>query len=279
MSVQDERQRALPEEVAVDLELGQRVAELADGRARGVVDEHLLGPRLRRHVVHQRDALVEEVPAAAWISRRIRSLGMRCHSRHAMNSPGISYRSCEQVRERLARRLLHRQHLDDAIADQQVVAMALDGGVRDEVVQMRVVRQAGGVDDRWRRSSRAAGRSGRRPCFVETREAELAELHLERLGLVVQRADGSVEFRFDELQRVRRPRAIRAARRRGARQKRVEARCSAGHVRRFVEQHEVERQVVQVVTAGVQVRRAALDRLVCDGLPARRRRRRVRPCA
>ena len=55
----------LAEEVAVHLQLRQRVAELPDGRARGVVDQHLLGPRLGRDVVHERDALVEEVPAAA----------------------------------------------------------------------------------------------------------------------------------------------------------------------------------------------------------------------
>ena len=35
VAVQHERQRALAEEVAVDLQLGQRVAELAHGRRRG----------------------------------------------------------------------------------------------------------------------------------------------------------------------------------------------------------------------------------------------------
>ncbi len=52
------------EEMAVHLELGQRVAELTDRRARRVVDEHLLRPCVGRDVVHQRHALVEEVPAA-----------------------------------------------------------------------------------------------------------------------------------------------------------------------------------------------------------------------
>ena len=59
----DDRQRAGAEEVAVDLHLGEALAELVDGGRRGVVDEHLLGLRLRTEVVDQRDPLVEEVTA------------------------------------------------------------------------------------------------------------------------------------------------------------------------------------------------------------------------
>ena len=61
--VDDDRERARAEEVAVDLHLGQALPQLVDGGGGGVVDEHLLGPRLRTEVVDQRDALVEEVPA------------------------------------------------------------------------------------------------------------------------------------------------------------------------------------------------------------------------
>src|SRR3954471_8038766 len=46
-SVQDERQRAVPKEVALDLEFRQRVAELTDHRIRRVVDEHFLRTGLR----------------------------------------------------------------------------------------------------------------------------------------------------------------------------------------------------------------------------------------
>ena len=63
-AVQHQRQRARAEEVAVDFDLGQGVAELPHGGAGRVVDQHLLGLCLGRDVVDQRDALVEEVPAA-----------------------------------------------------------------------------------------------------------------------------------------------------------------------------------------------------------------------
>ena len=143
--VQDERQRALAEEVAVHLQLRQRVTELPDRRVRRVVDQHLLRPRLRRDVVHDRHALVEEVPAAALdisthpVARN--SLPFEAGDELARNLVQV----LQQERERLARRLLHREHLDDAVADQQVVSVAVDGGIRDEVVQVRVVREPRGV--------------------------------------------------------------------------------------------------------------------------------------
>ena len=59
---QDQRERCEPEEVPVHFHLGQGVAELPHRGARGVVHEHLFWPRLRRDVVDQGDALVEEVP-------------------------------------------------------------------------------------------------------------------------------------------------------------------------------------------------------------------------
>ena len=126
-AVQHECEGATPEEVAVDLELRERIAELADGRVRGVVDEHLLGSRLRRDVVHDRHPLVEEVPAAA--------LDVSPHpvARDALpfeagdELAGNLVEVLQEERERLARRLLHRQHLDRAVADQQMVAVAVDG--------------------------------------------------------------------------------------------------------------------------------------------------------
>ena len=64
-----------------------------------------------------------------------------------MNSPGISYRSCSRNANVWLGGSFIDQHLDDAVADQQVVAVAVDGGVRDEVVQVRVVREPRGIDD------------------------------------------------------------------------------------------------------------------------------------
>ena len=43
-AVQHECERAPPEEVSVDLQFRERVTELSDRRARGIVDQHLLGP-------------------------------------------------------------------------------------------------------------------------------------------------------------------------------------------------------------------------------------------
>ena len=50
----------------------------------------------------------------------------------------------------------------------------------------------------------------------------------------------------------------------------AQLRAAPRHVRGFVEQDQVEREVVEVVAATVQVGRSALDRLVRDRLLARR---------
>src|SRR5688572_23478850 len=60
---QHEVQRALTKEMAIDVELGQRVAELLDNGSGALVDEHLVRLRFWCYVVHERDALVEEVPS------------------------------------------------------------------------------------------------------------------------------------------------------------------------------------------------------------------------
>jgi hypothetical protein len=68
-TMQHQRQRAVTEEVAVDLGLRQRVTELPDRRARRIVNQHLFGLRFGRDIVHERDALVEEMaPAALQVS-------------------------------------------------------------------------------------------------------------------------------------------------------------------------------------------------------------------
>ena len=85
---------------------------------------------------------------------------------------------------------------------------------------------------------------------------------------MVQRPDGSVQLRFDELQRVvrREPSAQRLA---GCLPEAPQLGAPPRDVRRFVEQDQVERQVVEVVAAAVQVGRAALNRLVRDRRLAR----------
>ena len=63
-AVQDERQRAVAEDVAVDFDVGQRVAELPDHGRRRLVDQHVFRSRLAwRDVVDEGDSLIEEVPA------------------------------------------------------------------------------------------------------------------------------------------------------------------------------------------------------------------------
>jgi putative DNA primase/helicase len=95
-AVQNEGERRLSKNVSVHLEFRERVSELPDSGGRGVVDQHFLGPGLGRHVIDDRDALIEECRRRLWRSRRTRSLRIRCHSRHAMNSPGTSYKSCRR---------------------------------------------------------------------------------------------------------------------------------------------------------------------------------------
>ena len=219
-AVQHERQRAPPEEVAVDLELRQRVAELADRRARGVVDQHLLGPRLRRHVVHDRHALVEEVPAAALDIPPHPVAGDALPLEAGDELAGDLVQVLQQERERLARRLLHREHLDDAVADQEVVAVAVDGGIRDEVVQVRVVREPGGIDHGWRvvhqLAEEAEGVLPSRDAPVRTRRA--APRTPAPCG-AASRWPGPAPT-SSELQSVRRARAMPAAPARGACQRR-----------------------------------------------------------
>ena len=62
-----------------------------------------------------------------------------------MNGLGHRVEVLQHVRERLRRRLLHRQHLDAVVVDVEMVAVALDRGVRHVEVQVRVVLQRRGV--------------------------------------------------------------------------------------------------------------------------------------
>ena len=129
--------------MAVHFQLGQGVAELTDGGARRVVDEHFLRPGLRRDVVHHRHALVEEVPAPGLQIAAHPIIGDALPFQAGDELAGHRVEVREQVGKRLARRLLHRQHLDELATDGQMVAVAFDRRVGDEVVQVRVVVERG----------------------------------------------------------------------------------------------------------------------------------------
>ena len=90
--------------------------------------------------------------------------------------------------------------------------MAVDGRIRDEVVEVRVVREPSRIDH-CRRVVHQLPEEAEGVLLRESRRSELSDLHLERLRLVVQRPDGSVQLRFDELQRAlgREPSAQRLA--------------------------------------------------------------------
>src|SRR5580765_6023506 len=104
----------------VHFELGQSVAELSDGRASRIVDQHFFRTSLRRNVVNDRDTLVEKVSAT-----RLQlpphfvagdALPFETRDEFAGNRMEIP----EEVGERLCRGLFHREHLDVPTTDLQV---------------------------------------------------------------------------------------------------------------------------------------------------------------
>jgi hypothetical protein len=168
----------------VDFEFCEGVAELSDRRTRRVVDEHLFGSRFRRDVVDDRDTLVEEVSApvlkvtAHLVARD--ALPFQARDELAGNRVKIS----EDVGECLCRRLLHREHLDVPSADLQVVSVALHCRIADEVVDMRVVPQRGGVDDGFVVVHQFA-KEPKRPRLRQLCEPDVVQLNLERVRFVV----------------------------------------------------------------------------------------------
>ena len=191
-TMQHERQRAAAEEVSVDFEFGEGITELADGGAGRVVHEHLFRSRFGRDVVDHRHALVEEVPPACLQSppHAIVRDALPFQTGNEFTRDGVEIR--EQVREGLARWLLHRQHLDPLAADHEVIAVAVDGRIGDEVIEMRVVRQ-GRCRHRRRVVVHKLAEEGERLVLRQPLRAKVAQLHVERLGLVVQRGDGAIE--------------------------------------------------------------------------------------
>src|SRR5688572_10014641 len=107
--------------------------------------------------------------------------------------------------ERVARRLLHREHLNETVPDEQVIPVAFDGRIRDEVIEVRVVGESrsrnGVVVDKLPEEAECVALS-------EAAKTEFTRLDLERIGLVVESADRANELDFEQPDRllVREPR-------------------------------------------------------------------------
>src|SRR5262249_48136318 len=101
--------------------------------------------------------------------------------------------------ERVARRLLHREHLDETVSDEQMLPVTFDGRIRDEVIEVRVVGESpfrnGVVVDKL-------SEEAERVALSEAAKTEFTCLDLERIGLVVERADRAIELDFEQLDRL-----------------------------------------------------------------------------
>src|SRR4051812_17544211 len=106
---------------------------------------------------------------------------------------------------------------------------------------MGVVREARGVHDS-RVVVHQLAEEPKRVGLAQALWAKIADLNLEALGFVMERANGSIELAFNSLKRVvaQEPRTHGLAR---GRPQTVKRRAAAKNVWRLVEQHEVQRQV------------------------------------
>ena len=201
LAEEDQRERAVAEEVPVHLELGQGVAELPDGGARALVHEHLVGPSLGRDVVHHRHALVEEVAPAELEGPPHPVVRNAAPLQAGDELTGQRVQVLEHLRERGARRLLHRQHLHPRRVELQVVAMAVEPAVGDEVVEVRVVLERC-ARNQARRVVHEVSEELKGVGLVQARWPHaVRELHLEGACLLVQMGDGTVDVGFDESER------------------------------------------------------------------------------
>ncbi len=276
-TVQENGERTLAEEMAMHLQLGHGVAELLDHGAGALVNEHLFWPRVGGHVVHHRDAPVvkmtlarPKIPAHAIVRD---ALPFQAGNELARERIQI----LEQVRERLARRFLHGQDFDHRAADIEVGPVALHGRVRDEVVQMRVVLQGGAGDGR-RCVVHEAPKESERVAFREARRPEaLRELHLERSGGVMEASDGAIEIVLQERHDGARRQPVAQSRSRLRPEARQTRTRRVPRLQAFVDQHEIQLDVIELGAAGIEVGGAALDGVVDHRLATDRRRHRLNP--
>src|SRR5262249_49858910 len=135
-AMEHQRQRTVAEEVAVYLKFRKRIAELANCRRRRIVDQHVLWTGVRRDVVHDRDPFVEEMPAPGLkiSSHPIVWNALPFKARNEF--PSQRREIAQDVRKRVRGWLFHREHFDEPMTHDEVVAVAVDRGVGDEVIQM-----------------------------------------------------------------------------------------------------------------------------------------------
>jgi hypothetical protein len=184
--VENHSQRATPEHVAVDLHFGEGVTELLHGSRCRFVDEHLFGLRLRRYVVDEGNPFIEVVSApgldvAAHAVLR-HSLPFQAGDEFARHRDQVS----ESVRERLAWRLLHRKSLHVASTDHQVIAVAVNGRISHEVIEV-------GIRCRGRCGAQHGGvvvhelpEEAKCVRLRQSMQAEIGQLRLEGLGPVMK---------------------------------------------------------------------------------------------
>ena len=250
----------------VHFDLGQGVAELSDGRACRIVDQHFFRPSLRRDVVDDRDALVEKVPAT-----RLQvpphfvagdALPFETRDEFAGNRMEIP----EEVGERLRRRLFHREHLDVPTTDLQVVSVALHGRIGDEVVDVRVVTQGGRIDDRFVVVHQLA-EEPKRLRLRQLGQPDVVELDLECVRLVMKRSHRAIEVFVKKAQGLgwRQPVPEAGEGRFPQIADRCAGACACG---RLVKEDDEQPDLEQFGSSAVQVRDALLDSLVRDGLRA-----------
>ena len=195
---QHEGQRTLAKEMAADLELRQRVPELADDGAGALVHQHLFRPRLRAEVVHHRDPPVVVMPATCLeiAPHAIVPKALPLEARDELARHGVEV--FEHVRERRARWLLHREHLDARFADLEMRAKALQRRVGDEEVEVGVVGQARGLGD-CGVVVHEASKESERLVLGEAHGADgVGQVHLERPRLLMQLRDGARHVFFQQ---------------------------------------------------------------------------------
>ena len=196
VSEQHEGQRTLAKEMSGDLQFGQGIPELADDGSGAFIDQHLFGSRLRAEVVHHRDAaIVVMAPAGLEIAAHpIVAETLPFETGNELAGHGVQV--LEHVRERRARRFLHREHLDAGLADLQMGPKALDGRIGDEEIEMGVVRQAGGLGDDGVVVHEAPKEAEHLRLRQGPRSDRVGEMHLERPRLLMELPDGAGQILF-----------------------------------------------------------------------------------
>ena len=188
----------------VDLSFGQGIAQSLHNRVGAVVHQHLLRPRLGRHVVDERNSFVEEVTPPALDVAPYAIRWQAAPFRAGDELTGDRVQAFEEMGEGAARRLLHRQHLDVLAVDIEMIAVAVHRAIRGEVVDVRVVLERRAVGF----VSRVVQQPAEEPkslCFGQTRRPDtVGNLNLERRRFLMELRQRTIQFHLEES--ARRPR-------------------------------------------------------------------------